>query len=372
MSKVVALDIGHGADTFPPSKGIYKNGKEYPEHSFNAKLVPAIDKLLRANGIDTIIYQKPNKPDVPLIERTNYYNKKKVDLVYSIHANYNASPDVNGRCVFYWHSAKDAKKLANIIVDEIKKAGYSLHGNGLHAGKVGSWTNLHINRETQMTAVLIENGFMSGNKDFDLIFGSKQADYIKDMAEVHAKSICRYFGIKYKGVSSKPTPNKPASKPKSKQRGVATVTVASLNLRDKPSTSGNLIRKLSKGESYKVWNEKNGWLRLGKDMWASWQNGAYMDWTKNPTKKKSKPKPKPAKKKYPLPNGVLKSGSRGNKVKQLQRALNAANFKVGKEDGIYGAKTKDGVTRFQQVHDAYNVDGIYGPRTKKRLDKVVN
>lgn len=85
--------------------------------------------------------------------------------------------------------------------------------------------------------------------------------------------------------------------------------------------------------------------------------------------KKSKPK---TKNKYPLPNGVLKVGSRGNGVKQLQCALNAANFKVGAVDGIYGAKTKDGVTRFQSVHDAYNVDGVYGPRTKTRLDKVVN
>jgi|SRR5699024_4234778 len=85
-----------------------------------------------------------------------------------------------------------------------------------------------------------------------------------------------------------------------------------------------------------------------------------------------KTKPKPSKNKYPLPNGELKVGSRGEGVKQLQRALNAANFKVGKVDGIYGAKTKDGVTRFQSVHDAYNVDGVYGPRTKTRLDKVVN
>ena len=77
-------------------------------------------------------------------------------------------------------------------------------------------------------------------------------------------------------------------------------------------------------------------------------------------------------KKYPLPGGVLKVGSHGNGVKQLQRALNAAKFKVGNADGIYGAKTKDGVTRFQKVHDAYNVDGIYGPRTKTKLNKVVN
>lgn len=39
-------------------------------------------------------------------------------------------------------------------------------------------------------------------------------------------------------------------------------------------------------------------------------------------------------KKYPLPTGVLRRGSTGNGVKQLQRALNAANFNVGAVDVI--------------------------------------
>ncbi|GIN59256.1 hypothetical protein J8TS2_35750 [Lederbergia ruris] len=223
MAKTIALDIGHGKNTFPPSKGVYKNGKGYAEHDFNSKLAIEVEKLLKTCGFNVIVYQKPYANDVPLIQRTNYYNSKKVDLVYSLHANANGSSDVNGRCVFYWHTAKDSKKLAEIVVDEIKKAGYSTHGNGLHASMVGSWTDLHICRETDMTAVLVENGFMSGNKDFDLVFGSKQGQYIKDMAEVHAKAICRYYGVKYKAtedVKAKPKPstpkqpNKPVSKPK--------------------------------------------------------------------------------------------------------------------------------------------------------------
>ncbi|HHU20192.1 MAG TPA: hypothetical protein GXZ58_08285 [Bacilli bacterium] len=76
--------------------------------------------------------------------------------------------------------------------------------------------------------------------------------------------------------------------------------------------------------------------------------------------------------KYPLPSGILRRGCKGNAVRQLQIALNAANFKVGNVDGIYGAKTEDAVRRFQMVHDAYNVDGVYGSRTRTRLDKVVN
>ena len=92
---------------------------------------------------------------------------------------------------------------------------------------------------------------------------------------------------------------------------------------------------------------------------------------------KPKPAPKPAPKpvskpKYQLPTSTLKKGSKGKDVILLQKALNAAKFKVGKVDGIYGNKTKDAVERFQKVYLPKEVDGIYGAHVRKALDKVVN
>ncbi|OXB94689.1 N-acetylmuramoyl-L-alanine amidase [Parageobacillus galactosidasius] len=75
----------------------------------------------------------------------------------------------------------------------------------------------------------------------------------------------------------------------------------------------------------------------------------------------------PAKTKYVLPDGILKLGDKGEKVKQLQKALNAINFKCGKADGIYGPKTQDAVRRFQSMYAALKDDGIYGPQTKQFL-----
>lgn len=209
MAKI-GLDIGHGNNTFPPSKGVYKNGKGYAEHSFNAKLGMAIKKLLEQNGHTVILGQQPNKADVPLRTRTNLYNSKGVDLVISVHANYNASASVNGRCAFYWGTSSKSKSLVQAIIKEIKTKGYSTHGSGLHAGKRGSWTNLHINRETNMPAVLVEHGFMSGNKDFELIFGGKQDQYIKDMAEADVKGIQKWLGEEYKNVQTAGKPSKPS------------------------------------------------------------------------------------------------------------------------------------------------------------------
>jgi peptidoglycan hydrolase-like protein with peptidoglycan-binding domain len=94
------------------------------------------------------------------------------------------------------------------------------------------------------------------------------------------------------------------------------------------------------------------------------------------TGKTAATKPKKAKKKYPLPTGVFSQAKHGrkqlNKVKQIQRALNAAHFKVGKVDGYYGGKTKDAVTRFQKVHLPREVDGVYGKNVRRELNKKVN
>ena len=51
--------------------------------------------------------------------------------------------------------------------------------------------------------------------------------------------------------------------PNSSFIGVATIAGDNVNLRDQPSTSGNVIRTLHHNESYKVYYEQNGWLNLG-------------------------------------------------------------------------------------------------------------
>lgn len=59
---------------------------------------------------------------------------------------------------------------------------------------------------------------------------------------------------------------------------------------------------------------------------------------------------------------VLKNGSRGNAVKELQQMLNAAGFDCGKADGIFGAKTEFAVAAFQAAA-GLTVDGKAGDQT---------
>ncbi|MFD3450329.1 GH25 family lysozyme [Microbacteriaceae bacterium 4G12] len=59
--------------------------------------------------------------------------------------------------------------------------------------------------------------------------------------------------------------------------GVAVITGDNVNLRDQPSTNGNVIRKLGHNESYKVYYEQNGWLNLGGNQFI-YYDPSYIDY----------------------------------------------------------------------------------------------
>ncbi len=72
-----------------------------------------------------------------------------------------------------------------------------------------------------------------------------------------------------------------------------------------------------------------------------------------------------------LPDDVLKKGDRGGKVKQLQEALNMADYPVGTADGDFGPRTERAVKRLQ-ADGGLQVDGIYGKKTKDFLISILN
>lgn len=60
---------------------------------------------------------------------------------------------------------------------------------------------------------------------------------------------------------------------------------------------------------------------------------------------------------------------RGDDVAELQRVLNALGFNAGKEDGIFGPRTSDGLRDFQRNAGA-TVDAICGPETLTLLERL--
>jgi peptidoglycan hydrolase-like protein with peptidoglycan-binding domain len=72
---------------------------------------------------------------------------------------------------------------------------------------------------------------------------------------------------------------------------------------------------------------------------------------------------------------LLKNGSEGPEVQQLQKQLNEWRVRNGKEpiseDGIFGNKTEAAVRDFQAAN-GLSVDGIAGPNTRDRVELESN
>lgn len=63
---------------------------------------------------------------------------------------------------------------------------------------------------------------------------------------------------------------------------------------------------------------------------------------------------------------LLRYGSRGESVRQVQSRLNRLGYWCGTADGIFGVNTRSAVRRFQSAK-GLSVDGIVGPKTYSAL-----
>ena len=66
---------------------------------------------------------------------------------------------------------------------------------------------------------------------------------------------------------------------------------------------------------------------------------------------------------------LLKKGSTGQAVRELQMALNALGYNTGAVDGQFGGQTESAVKNFQQDR-GITADGIVGPLTWLNIDEA--
>lgn len=194
---LIAIDPGHGADTYENTggKGVAPGGNIFEEHSFNASVARKLKRKLDAAGFRTFFTQTPGANDAGLRARTKEANAKGADLLVSIHANAGVKA-ADGACAFYWYTSEGGRKLAKIWADFARElmAEVGLHGDGIHECVPGTWTNFHMVRETKMIAMLIEHGFMTNESDLSYL---RTAAYREDCAETAYRSICEYYGVKH-------------------------------------------------------------------------------------------------------------------------------------------------------------------------------
>lgn len=190
--KLIALDDGHGMETSgkrtPPITEL--NNRAIKENEFNRAVVAYLDRELKRCGFKTLLVA-PTDKDTTLSQRISLANSQKADAYISIHYNasdgkFNAS-DPEGIEIHVYPGAKDSKKLAECILKYLVQ-GTTQKNRGIKE------SNFQVLRETKMTAILSENGFMDNKKEAMLMINT---DFQKEVAREHAQGICDYFGIKY-------------------------------------------------------------------------------------------------------------------------------------------------------------------------------
>lgn len=176
---VICVDAGHGEGD---GGAVVDGAKRRLEKDDNLRMSKLFCEALEAYGIK-VIMTRDEDVFLELSERVDIANKAKVDALISLHRNsYAGTEEVNG--VEVWvHSSmpKGASELAASLLDAIMEVG-GMENRGV---KYGSMSNPRedyvINRDANMTSMIVEFGFITSDKD-NAAYDEYGEAYVKEMA----------------------------------------------------------------------------------------------------------------------------------------------------------------------------------------------
>lgn len=176
----VCLDAGHGGEEVGAVLG-----KRY-EKEDTLKLTKLVEKKLKKKNVKVIMTRKKDK-EVSLQERCTIANQKKADLFVSIHRN---SATVGNGIEIWCRSSKEEKdtKLANHILTELETTNIQ-QNRGIKYGSIeGEGSDYYVLKNTNMPSCLIELGFISNEKDNQLLDNNLE-EYAQAIADGIVKTI---------------------------------------------------------------------------------------------------------------------------------------------------------------------------------------
>ena len=176
---VIVVDAGHGGFD-PGAIGPGKNVEKDITLSISRKLA----RLLSESGA-LVVITRENDEDLAgdksgsllerkrrdLAARVAKAETNKADIFISIHTNADVSPRWFGAQTFYSGNSEKAKNIAEAIQDELTR----VLGNTTRKAKTG---NYYITNKTDMTAVIVEVGFLSNPKEEKLLSLSEYQDKV--------------------------------------------------------------------------------------------------------------------------------------------------------------------------------------------------
>jgi N-acetylmuramoyl-L-alanine amidase len=190
---LIALDDGHGLGTAGKrTPYIPSIGRKIRENEFNEKVTLFLKLELERCGFRTLL-TAPTDADTSLQARTDAANSMGADALVSNH--YNAfdgkfdgqGKDAEGHSLHvYYNDAKD-RKLAENIAKYLKQGTKQVYRGIIEQ-------NLHMTREFDGPAVLVENGFMDNEREALLMINE---DFQRETAREQALGVCDFFGVSY-------------------------------------------------------------------------------------------------------------------------------------------------------------------------------
>jgi N-acetylmuramoyl-L-alanine amidase len=189
MMKIV-YDIGHGGSdpgaVDPEDREMDDEIYADELYSEESDIVLALSKKLIELSKDNheLFITREEDVYIPLSDRSELANENEVDIFVSLHANAAESQNAKGIETLYYPGSKGGKRLANGVQNRLIKNTYA-EDRGIKTRR-----NLHVLRETNMPAILVEVGFITNLREEILLNCDEYLDLL-------AKSI--YQGVEYYG-----------------------------------------------------------------------------------------------------------------------------------------------------------------------------
>ena len=206
------------------------------EEEYMNLLADRMEPYLRSSGI-TYVRNDPSRNVVGAISDSNAGN---FDVHLALHSN--AAPErlagkLRGIDIYFSPSSYDSERLATIIANNLKSI-YPLPDKT----RAVPTTSLGEVTQTRAVAVLCELGYHDNVEDVTWLKNNLEA-----IAANLVQSLCDYFGIPF--VKAGPVFN-----------GIVAAGGSNLNIRDYPSTGGQIIGSILDGARLTIYGDVgNGW-----------------------------------------------------------------------------------------------------------------
>lgn len=157
----IVLDPGHGV-----GNDVGSDGNGYQEDDVTLNVALKTGEILKQNGVNVLYTRTADERKTSslsvtqsLQRRCDTANNSSAKFMVSIHTNAFDSPSAEGTETLYYTGNSEGERIASLIQNSLVNS-LGTYNRGL---KDGSW--LYIARNTKMTTVLTELGFLTNSKD---------------------------------------------------------------------------------------------------------------------------------------------------------------------------------------------------------------